>query len=139
MRKIVFQLMKDLEHNIHQYNASLSEASKLRTAKFKENIINDIQEYFTKAHISLKDLEVEKIEEVQHIFKTLEFDKLDDLEEFLELKETGEKALETVKKRFQNLALANVFNYRVSYNGIIDHISQMTDFLKSTTQLYYAR
>ena len=90
--------MKDLEHNVHQFNISLSEASKLRTAKFRENIINEIQEYFTKAHNSLHNLEAEKVKEVNNIFKIFEFEKLDDLEDFLKLKETGEKALKTVKK-----------------------------------------
>jgi len=131
--------MKDLEHTLFQYTSALGEAKKLRTSKLRENIINDIKQYFKTTRKILDEIEQEKIEDVNYIFKTLKFEKLDDLQEFIDLESTGEKALKTVKKRFQNLALANVYNYRVSYNGIIDHLESMTSFLNMTTKLYHSR
>ncbi|CAI2366844.1 unnamed protein product [Moneuplotes crassus] len=139
LKKQVFQLLKDLEHNVYQYNIAISNASKLRTVDLRENILEDIHQYFIEVRSVTDKIEQEKINEVEHIFKTLEFSKLDDLQEFYELQNTGEKALETVKEMFRNLALANVYNYRISYNGIIDHISEMTEFLKNTTKVYHEK
>lgn len=131
--------MKELEHNVDQYSIVLEQVKELRTVELRQSILNDISGFFSELRKVISQIEAEKIKEVHDIFKSLRFDEIDDLDEFLDLQATGRKALATVKQRFKNLAFASIYNYRISYEGISDHINEVTAGLKTTNDLYRTR
>jgi len=117
LRPIIFQIMKELEINLDKYQEVLRDVYKLRTVELRQNTIDDITQLCTRAREIIDQVQTEKVAEVNQIFQTLKFDQVDDLNYFRDLERTGKKALKTIKERFRNMAFANIYNYRVSYNG----------------------
>jgi hypothetical protein len=93
LRPIIFQMMKELEYNVDQYEQILEEVGTLRSVKLRKDILDEISFFFSHVRKVIDEIESERVQEVHDIFKTLKFDELDDIKYLKEVKKTGNKAL----------------------------------------------